>query len=167
MPRYIRVRATDPKGCWRAAIFHGVKPVIYDKHGLSPDQVALLKAENGGMLLVDEIDDPESGRIVPHGDQIPGADGFTSHPIQQVDSLTTENVALASENGRLAAENERLRANLAAAVDAHKAAESARVNAEAERDAAKAEAGKPKPKPKPKPVDADTDAAATALDGAA
>lgn len=162
MARFIRVRATEAKGCWRAGLYHSTEPMVHNTHELTPDQVRLLRAENGRMLLVDDVDDPNGAPIAPDGDS------FTSHPMQeQVDSLT-------DENARLAAENAELAAKLAEAVEATKAAETARINAEAEvrKAVGKGQTDPPAPKPKPKggkpkSVDGGADEAATALDGAA
>ena len=183
MARFIRVRATHPQGCYRAGIFHGVKPQTYDKNDLTADQLRLLREENGRMLLVDDVDSLDAGAVVP-GDQVPGSEEFVSHP--QVEQAEAERQAAVeaqavAEAARVDAEAER-----DAAVRDKEAVESdlAAVRGElasvtAQRDAAVAELEearqavaaakpdarpKPRPKTKPKPVDGDTDAA-TPLDG--
>ena len=127
MSRYIRVRSTRPQGCHRAGMFHGVKPVVYDTNDLTPDQIRLLRAEDGRMLLVDDVDGPEAANVVPDGDKVGQVDQFTSHP-------EAERKAQEAEAARSVAEAER-----DAAIQAKADAEAARSAAANERDAAQAQ----------------------------
>ena len=176
MARYIRVRSTRPQGCHRAGMFHGVKPVVYDTTDLTPDQVRLLRAENGRMLLVDDVDSPDAANVVPDGDKVGRSDAFTSHP-QQVASFHAQLESYAASNERLATERD-------AALEAKADAEAQRSEAANARDAAQAELdaaweeietlraaveAKAKAEPKgkgrkPKPEAVDTDPAAIPLD---
>ncbi|MDE0204858.1 MAG: hypothetical protein OXP66_02345 [Candidatus Tectomicrobia bacterium] len=96
MSRYIRVRSTRAQGCHRAGIFHGVQPVVYDTHELTPDQVRLLKAEDGRLLLVDDVDGPEAAGLAPEGGGTGPGEQFTSHP-----DVHTANTALRGRNDLL------------------------------------------------------------------
>ena len=159
MARYIRVRATQPQGCYRAGMFHGVEPAIYDKAELSADQIRLLMAENGRMLLVDEVDDPDAGSVVPNGDQVPGAEQVESRPelraeldgvISELEELKAQRIADAADT------MEKLNAAEKAASDAQagqRKAEAELAKARKALKAAEAEVAKLKAAAKPGAVD--------------
>ena len=124
MARYLRVRATKPTGAHRAGMFFGPKKAeVLDKASLSPDQIDLLKREDGGLLIVDEVDDPNAAPTAGG----PGAEVFDAHPgvAEQIAEVKrqVEDAFTAAELSAGAAEDER----------------QARVAAEAERDAAQAQ----------------------------
>ena len=136
MARYIRVRSTRPQGCHRAGMFHGVKPVVYDTNDLTPDQIRLLRDENGRMLLVDNVDGPEAAHVVPDGDKVGQVDQFTSHPGARVDMPVDEYNELLAKNENLVGDVARAREQFAAETLAREAAIKAKAAAEAQRSEA-------------------------------
>ena len=131
MARYLRVRATRPQGAHRAGMFFGTEAQALDKNTLTPDQINLLKAEDGRMLIVDETDDPNAFAA-----GATEAEVFDAHP-EILDRVT------AAEAERDAARQEVEAVKATAKAQAEQAADAAKSDVEraiAEADAARAEA---------------------------
>ena len=155
MARYLRVRATRPQGAHRAGMFFGTEPQFLLKANLSPDQISLLKADNGRLLIVDEVDDPHAA---PTGAGTAGGEVFGSHPgvAEQIAEVKqqVEDAFTAAEQSKAVADEAIAERDAAKAeveqykVDLEEALRDAKA-AKEEVEALKA-AAKPKPKPKPK-----------------